>query len=38
MPSSVLRNTINVSTRIPERLRNIDLVVYEKNAGIGGVW
>lgn len=24
--------------RIPERLRNIDLVVYEKNEGIGGVW
>lgn len=24
--------------RIPERLRNIDLVVYEKNEGVGGVW
>ncbi|KAK3330814.1 hypothetical protein B0H66DRAFT_75606 [Apodospora peruviana] len=24
--------------RIPERIPNIDLVVYEKNDGIGGVW
>ncbi|KAL6711303.1 hypothetical protein ACN47E_005834 [Coniothyrium glycines] len=24
--------------RIPERLRNIDLVIYEKNAGVGGTW
>ena len=24
--------------RIPERLRNIELVVYEKNEGVGGVW
>lgn len=24
--------------RIPERLRNVDLVVYEKNAGLGGTW
>lgn len=24
--------------RIPEKLRNIDLVVYEKNEGLGGVW
>ncbi|KAL5444079.1 hypothetical protein PMIN06_008501 [Paraphaeosphaeria minitans] len=24
--------------RIPERLRNVDLVVYEKNAGVGGTW
>lgn len=24
--------------RIPERLRNVDLTVYEKNDGIGGVW
>lgn len=23
--------------RIPERLRNVELVIYEKNAGIGGV-
>jgi len=26
------------SIRIPERLRNVDLVVYEKNAGVGGTW
>lgn len=24
--------------RIPERLRNCDLTIYEKNAGIGGTW
>jgi hypothetical protein len=24
--------------RIPQRLRNIDLVIYEKNSGIGGTW
>jgi hypothetical protein len=24
--------------RIPERLRNIDLTIYEKNSGIGGTW
>jgi len=24
--------------RIPERLRNIDLTVYEKNERVGGVW
>lgn len=24
--------------RIPERLRNTELVIYEKNAGIGGTW
>lgn len=24
--------------RIPERLRNCELVIYEKNAGIGGTW
>lgn len=29
---------ICAAVRIPERLRNIDLVVYEKNEGIGGVW
>lgn len=26
------------SIRIPERLRNVELVVYEKNAGVGGTW
>jgi hypothetical protein len=24
--------------RIPERLRNVELVIYEKNDGIGGTW
>ncbi|TKA32723.1 hypothetical protein B0A50_00948 [Salinomyces thailandicus] len=24
--------------RIPERIRNCELVIYEKNAGIGGTW
>lgn len=24
--------------RIPERLRNVDLTIYEKNAGLGGTW
>ncbi|KAI4626824.1 hypothetical protein J4E83_003977 [Alternaria metachromatica] len=24
--------------RIPERLRNVDLVIYEKNGGVGGTW
>lgn len=24
--------------RIPEKLRNIDLTVYEKNEEVGGVW
>ena len=24
--------------RIPERIRNCELVVYEKNEGIGGTW
>ena len=29
---------IYVAIRIPERLRNIDLTVYEKNADVGGTW
>ncbi len=29
---------ILAAIRIPERLRNVELVVYEKNAGVGGVW
>lgn len=29
---------IVAAIRIPERLRNIDLTVYEKNEGLGGVW
>lgn len=24
--------------RIPERLRNVDLTIYEKNDGVGGTW
>lgn len=24
--------------RIPERLRNVDLTIYEKNSGVGGTW
>lgn len=24
--------------RIPERLRNVKLTIYEKNAGVGGTW
>lgn len=24
--------------RIPERLRNVELTIYEKNEGVGGTW
>ena len=24
--------------RIPEKLRNVELVIYEKNEGVGGTW
>ena len=24
--------------RIPERLKNVDLTIYEKNGGVGGTW
>lgn len=24
--------------RIPERLKNVELAIYEKNAGVGGAW
>lgn len=24
--------------RIPERIKNCELVIYEKNAGVGGTW
>jgi cation diffusion facilitator CzcD-associated flavoprotein CzcO len=27
-----------MSIRIPEWLRNVDLVTYEQNAGVGGTW
>ncbi len=29
---------ILAAIRIPERLRNVELVVYEKNDAVGGVW
>ncbi|KAG9237258.1 flavin-binding monooxygenase [Amylocarpus encephaloides] len=29
---------IYLGIRIPQRLRNIDLQIYEKNSGIGGTW
>lgn len=29
---------VYLGIRIPQRLRNIDLKIYEKNAGIGGTW
>jgi len=29
---------IVAAIRIPERLKNVDLTVYEKNEGVGGVW
>ena len=29
---------ILAAIRIPEKLRNVELAVYERNEGIGGVW
>jgi hypothetical protein len=29
---------VYLGIRIPERLRNCELVIYDKNAGIGGTW
>lgn len=29
---------IYCGVRIPERLRNVDLCIYDKNAGVGGTW
>lgn len=29
---------IYCGVRIPERLRNVELAIYEKNAGVGGTW
>jgi len=29
---------IYLGIRIPQRLRNVDLVIYEKNEGVGGTW
>jgi hypothetical protein len=29
---------VYLGIRIPQKLRNIDLKIYEKNAGVGGTW
>lgn len=29
---------VYLGIRIPQRLRNIDLKIYEKNDGLGGTW
>lgn len=29
---------VYLGIRIPQRLRNVDLQIYEKNEGIGGTW
>jgi len=29
---------IYCGVRIPERLRNVSLTIYEKNSGVGGTW
>jgi NADH dehydrogenase FAD-containing subunit len=29
---------IYLGIRLPERLRNCELVIYEKNKGVGGTW
>jgi hypothetical protein len=29
---------IYLGIRLPERLRNCELVIYEKNKGVGGAW
>lgn len=29
---------VYLGVRIPQRLRNIDLKIYEKNDGVGGTW
>src|ERR1700761_1980896 len=29
---------IYLGIRLPEKLRNCELVIYEKNAGVGGTW
>jgi cation diffusion facilitator CzcD-associated flavoprotein CzcO len=29
---------IYLGIRIPQRLRNVDLQIYEKNEGVGGTW
>lgn len=29
---------IYLGIRLPERLRNCEVIIYEKNAGVGGTW
>lgn len=29
---------MHLTRRFPQRMQNIDLTIYEKNAGIGGTW
>jgi hypothetical protein len=29
---------VYMGIRIPQRLKNVELCIYEKNAGIGGTW
>lgn len=29
---------IYMGVRIPQRIRNVDLTIYEKNEGVGGTW
>lgn len=29
---------VYLGIRIPQRLRNVDLKIYDKNAGVGGTW
>ena len=29
---------IYLGVRIPQRLRNVDLRIYERHAGVGGTW
>lgn len=29
---------VYLGIRIPQRLRNVDLKIYEKNSGVGGTW
>lgn len=29
---------VYLGIRIPQRLRNVELKIYEKNAGVGGTW
>jgi cation diffusion facilitator CzcD-associated flavoprotein CzcO len=29
---------ILTAVRFPQRIRNLELTIYEKNAGIGGTW